>query len=72
VSRNGSHQASIEDVDARLSRSFSFREKYKLTLFGEAFNVFNHQQFTAYTRRIFAQWNHGHLSGDIWNSQCRR
>jgi hypothetical protein len=33
-------------VDARLSRTFSFRERFRLSLLAEAFNVFNHQSAT--------------------------
>ncbi len=48
VRRNSQRGTTIDDVDARLSRGFSFREKYKLTLSGEAFNILNRQQFTAF------------------------
>jgi hypothetical protein len=51
--RNSLHYASIQDVDARVSRAFSFREKYTLTLSGEAFNVFNREQFTAYNTTAY-------------------
>jgi hypothetical protein len=47
-SRNSVTQASIYDVDTRLSRTFSFREKYKLMLAAESFNIMNHRNFTAY------------------------
>jgi outer membrane receptor protein involved in Fe transport len=47
-------QAPIEEVDARLSRGFSFHERYKLTLSGEAFNVLNRQQFTAYNTGAYS------------------
>ena len=52
-SRNSARQASINDVDARLSRSFSFREKYKLTLGAESFNIMNHQNFTGYNTTAY-------------------
>ena len=52
-SRDSARQASIDDVDARLSRSFSFREKYKLTLGMESFNLMNHQNFTAYNSTAY-------------------
>jgi hypothetical protein len=52
--RNILRQANIDEVDARLSRSFSFKEKYKLTLSGEGFNVLNRQQFTAYNTTAYA------------------
>jgi hypothetical protein len=51
--RNILHQADIDDVDVRLSRAFSYHEKYKLTLGGEAFNVLNREQFTAYNTTAY-------------------
>ena len=54
VRRNSLSQANIDDVDARVSRAFSFREKYKLTLSGEGFNILNRQQFTAYNTTAYA------------------
>jgi hypothetical protein len=54
VRRDSARQATIQDVDVRLSRSFSFREKYKLTLSGESFNVLNRQEFTAYNTTAYA------------------
>jgi hypothetical protein len=47
-SRNKLTGATVDDVDLRVSRAFSFREKYKLTLSGEGFNVLNRENFTAY------------------------
>ena len=47
-SRNDLRQATIYDLDSRLSRTFSFREKYKLMLAAESFNILNHRNFTAY------------------------
>ncbi len=52
--RNSLRQANIDDVDARLSRSVTFREKYKLTLSGEAFNILNRQQFTSYNTTAYS------------------
>jgi hypothetical protein len=52
-SRNCARQANIDDVDARLSRSFSFREKYKLTLSGEGFNILNRENFTTYNTTAY-------------------
>jgi hypothetical protein len=52
-SRNSARQASIYDVDTRLSRSFTFHEKYKLMLAAEAFNLMNHQNFTAYNTTAY-------------------
>ena len=51
--RNSLRQANIDDVDARISRAFTFREKYKLTLSAEAFNVLNHEQFTSYNTTAY-------------------
>jgi outer membrane receptor protein involved in Fe transport len=48
VSRDNFRQASIDEVDLRLSRGFTFLTKYKLTLAAEAFNILNRQQFSAY------------------------
>jgi len=47
-SRNSVRGTTLDDVDVRLSRAFSFREKYKLTLSGEAFNLLNRENFTAF------------------------
>lgn len=47
-SRNDVRQAPIYDLDTRLSRTFSFGEKYKLMLAAESFNILNHRNFTAY------------------------
>ncbi|MGA7342323.1 MAG: TonB-dependent receptor [Terracidiphilus sp.] len=52
-SRNSKRQASIDDVDTRVSRSFSFHEKYKLMLAAEAFNLMNHENFTAYSTTAY-------------------
>jgi hypothetical protein len=52
--RNSLRQANIDEVDARLSRSVSFREKHKLTLSGEAFNILNRQQFTSYNTTAYS------------------
>lgn len=46
-------RAPRHDVDVRLSRAFAYREKYKLTLGGEAFNILNRQQFTAYNTTAY-------------------
>jgi hypothetical protein len=51
--RNSVRQTTIDDVDARLSRAFSFREKYKLTLSGETFNALNRQNFTAFNTTAY-------------------
>jgi hypothetical protein len=51
--RDSLRQANIDDVDARISRAFTYREKYKLTLSGEAFNVLNREQFTSYNTTAY-------------------
>jgi hypothetical protein len=51
--RDSLRQAAIIDVDARLSRSFSFRDKYKLTLGTESFNIMNHEEFTSYNTTAY-------------------
>jgi hypothetical protein len=53
IRRDSARQATIDDVDLRLSRGFTFREKYKLTLSGEAFNLLNRQNFTAYNTTAY-------------------
>lgn len=63
-SRDSARQAAIVNVDARLSRSFSFREKYKLTLGAESFNIMNHQLFNAYNTTAYT------LSGTTANYQA--
>jgi hypothetical protein len=47
-SRNSARQTAILDVDARLSRTITFHEKYNLLLAAESFNIINHQNFTAF------------------------
>ncbi len=54
VQRDSARQASIADVDARVSRAFNFREKYRLTLSAESFNLLNRQQFSAYNTTAYA------------------
>jgi len=52
--RNSVRGTTLDDVDVRLSRAFSFREKYKLTLSGEAFNILNRQNFTAFNTGAYS------------------
>jgi hypothetical protein len=40
--RNAMHGPGHYNLDARISRSFRYREKYRLQLIGEAFNLLNH------------------------------
>jgi hypothetical protein len=52
-SRNSVRQASIDDVDTRLSRTIGIREKYKLMIAVESFNLMNHRNFTAYNTTAY-------------------
>ncbi len=52
--RNSVRGTTLDDVDVRLSRAFSFMEKYKLTLSGEAFNILNRQNFTAFNTGAYS------------------
>lgn len=63
-SRDSQRYAAIDDVDARLSRTFSFHEKYNLTLGAESFNLMNHENFTAYNTTGYT------LSGTTANYQA--
>lgn len=53
IRRNSARQAPIKDVDLRLSRSFSLKDKYKLTVSGESFNLLNSQEFTNYNTTAY-------------------
>lgn len=54
ISRDQFRYANIDQVDLRLSRSFPFLEKYKITLAGESFNILNRQQFSAYNTTAYS------------------
>lgn len=47
LGRNNYNQPRTANVDFRLSKGFTMREKYRLELLGEAFNLFNHQNVTS-------------------------
>lgn len=47
IGRNNYNLPRTANVDFRLSKGFTMREKYRLELLGEAFNLFNHQNVTA-------------------------
>lgn len=51
--RDSLRQANIDEVDARVSRAFTYHDKYKLTLSGEAFNILNREQFTSYNTTAY-------------------
>jgi hypothetical protein len=46
VARNGFHQPSTNVADLRISKRFSITNKAKLELYGESFNIANHQNVT--------------------------
>jgi hypothetical protein len=48
VGRNAGHGRPIYDVSPYLERPFSFGERLRVDLRAEAFNVFNHANFTGY------------------------
>ncbi len=43
--RSGLRSASIQSVDATLSKEFALTERYALNLRGEFYNLFNHANF---------------------------
>jgi hypothetical protein len=47
LGRNNFNLRKTANVDFRLSKGFTMREKYRLELLGEAFNLFNHQNVTS-------------------------
>lgn len=53
IRRDSGRQTRIEDVDLRLSRGFALTEKYHLTLLGEAFNLLNRENFTAFNTTAY-------------------
>lgn len=71
-SRKNAPQTDILDVDSRLSRTFSIREKYNLMLAAESFNLMNHQNFTAFNTTAYAERHHGHLSSELRHPQRGR
>jgi hypothetical protein len=54
VRRDSVRQTTIDDVDLRLSRSLTFHEKYQFTLGGEAFNLLNRENFTAFNTTAYS------------------
>jgi len=53
IRRDSARQASIQDVDLRVSRGLTW-EKYKLTVGAEAFNLMNRQQYTGYSTTAYS------------------
>jgi outer membrane receptor protein involved in Fe transport len=46
--RNAYQGPGLAQVDFRVARSFTYKEKYKLTMMGEAFNLFNFMNFYSF------------------------
>ena len=46
IGRNSYRFPNTANIDLRLSKGVTFKEKYRLELLGEAFNLFNHQNVT--------------------------
>jgi hypothetical protein len=51
--RNPVYGPGYQDVDMRLAREFSYKEKVKLALLGEVFNVFNHTNIASVNTTAF-------------------
>lgn len=64
IDRDQYRYANIDEVDLRVSRAFPFLEKYKVTISGEAFNLLNRQQFSAYNTTAYT------LSGSLATYQA--
>jgi plastocyanin len=47
IARNTYRMPSTAIFDLSLSKTFAFRERYRLTFLAEGFNVFNHQNYTS-------------------------
>ena len=54
IARNGFQMPRTVNVDLRLAKKFSLYESWKLELFGEAFNLFNHVNATSVGTRNFS------------------
>jgi len=54
IARNGFQMPRTVNVDLRLAKKFNLYESWKLELFGEAFNLFNHVNATAVGTRNFS------------------
>jgi len=52
VQRNGAYGRPVQRVDARLSKTITFRERYRLVGQLEAFNLLNHSNFGTYQAAI--------------------
>jgi outer membrane receptor protein involved in Fe transport len=54
IARNGFQMPRIVNVDLRLAKKFNLYESWKIELFGEAFNLFNHVNATAVGTRNYS------------------
>lgn len=54
IARNGFQMPRTVNVDLRLAKKFNLHESWKLELFGEAFNLFNHVNATSVGTRNFS------------------
>jgi len=53
VGRNVYIGPALHNVDFRIMRQFAFAEKYRLQILGEAFNIFNHTNFSTVNGTAF-------------------
>jgi hypothetical protein len=53
IDRNSITGPGYKNVDFRIGRQFTFRERYKLQLLGEAFNLFNHTNIASVNTTAF-------------------
>lgn len=53
LERNSYRYPGINYLDLRISRAFQLHERARLELIGEAFNLFNHVNYTAATAQMF-------------------
>jgi outer membrane receptor protein involved in Fe transport len=51
------------DVDLRIAKEFKIRESWKLTLSGDAFNLFNHVNVTGVSGQLFSVQSSGTVHG---------
>jgi hypothetical protein len=61
VPRNSDQMPGLRNIDLRVSRQFGFRERYKLEILAEAFNLFNHQQVNGINSTAYS------ISGTVFN-----
>jgi len=67
--RNGFIMPDTQNLDLRLSKSFSFKEKVRLELLGEAFNLFNHFNATTVNSTGYSVSTSGTITDTAGNSQ---